>query len=207
MKKKNDFNYYDEFIKTANLAKEAAEELKRYIVDFKYEKAEEQMKKIHEIENKADDNLHELKTYLLRDFLPPIDREDIVAIAHKIDDLVDVIDETVIDINIFNLEKVNDKIINSVELLEKTVYVVNDLVVSMKNLKNTAEIKEKIVEVNKLEEQADRIYENSIKELYKNETNPIEVIKLTNIYETIENCFDACENIAECVEEVLVKNG
>ena len=207
MKKKNDFNYYDEFIKTANLAKEAAEELKKYISDFNYEKAEEQMKKIHEIENKADDNLHELKTYLLRDFLPPIDREDIVAIAHKIDDLVDAIDETVIDINIFNLEKVNDKIINSVELLEKTVYVVNDLVVSMKNLKNTAEIKEKIVEVNKLEEQADRIYENSIKELYKNETNPIEVIKLTNIYETIENCFDACENIAECVEEVLVKNG
>ena len=79
--------------------------------------------------------------------------------------------------------------------------------VAMKNLKNAKEIKNEVVEVNKLEEQADRLYEESIRKLYISENNAIQIIKWSKIYESIENCFDACENIAECVEEVLLKNG
>ena len=76
----------------------------------------------------------------------------------------------------------------------------------MKNLKASEEIKAKVVEVNKIEEQADKLYENSVRELYKTETDAIQLIKYSNMYAGIENCFDACENIAECVEEVLLKN-
>ena len=164
------------------------------------------MRKIHELENEADNNLHELKKFLLRDFLPPIDREDIVAIAHKIDDLVDVIDEIVININIFNITEITKNMRVSIDLLEKTIATTYDLVFIMKNMKNINEIKDKIVEVNRLEEQADRLYEDSIRELYKIEKDPIQIIKWSNMYESIENGFDACENIAECIEEVLLKN-
>ena len=107
-KKKNEFNYFDKFAKSANLAKEAAEELKNYIFNFEKTPSDVEMKKIHEIENDADKNLHELKNYLLKDFLPPIDREDVLAIAHKIDDLVDGIDEVIIDINIYNITKITE---------------------------------------------------------------------------------------------------
>lgn len=207
MKKKNEFNYFDEFAKSAGLAMDAIKEFKNYVYNFNNEISENEMKKIHEIENKADDNLHEIKKHLLRDFLPPIDREDIVAISHKIDDLVDSIDETAIDMNIYNIESITEDMKNSVTLLEKIIENVYNLVIAMKNLKNAKDIKENVIEVNKLEEQADRLYEEAIRKLYQNENNAIQIIKWSKIYESIENCFDACENIADCIEEVLLKNG
>lgn len=205
-KKKEEFNYFDAFEKSAKLAKESAEELKKYIFDFKSTSSEDEMKKIHEIENNGDNNLHELKNYLLRDFLPPIDREDILAISYKIDDLIDRIDEIVIDINIFNITEIMENMKETIELLEKATNEVYDLVVEFKSFKKMKEIKEKVIEVNKIEEQADRLYEKSIRELYKNEKDLIQIVKWSNIYETLEDCFDACEDIADCIEDVLLKN-
>ena len=207
MKKKNEFNYFDEFAKSAKLAKEASTELKNYVFDFQNTTSESEMRKIHVIENNADKNLHALKNYLLKDFLPPIDREDILDIAYTIDDLVDGIDEVVIDINIFNITRVTEDMKTLMQLLEKATGLVYDLVVELKNLKKVEEIKDKVIGVNKIEEQADRLYENTIRELYKNEKDAVEILKWSNIYRTIENnCFDACERIAECIESVLVKN-
>lgn len=207
MKKKNEFNYFDEFAKSAKLAKEAATELKNYVFDFQNTTSESEMRKIHVIENNADKNLHGLKNYLLKDFLPPIDREDILDIAYTIDDLVDGIDEVVIDINIFNITRVTEDMKTLMQLLEKATGLVYDLVVELKNFKKVEEIKDKVIGVNKIEEQADRLYENTIRELYKNEKDAVEILKWSNIYKTIENsCFDACERIAECIESVLVKN-
>ena len=83
----------------------------------------------------------------------------------------------VINIDIFIINSIREDMKKTVELLETTVNTTYDLVLAMANLKNAAEIKNKVVEVNKLEEQADRLYENAIKELYKNEANAIEIIK------------------------------
>ena len=206
MKKKKDFNYYEQFIKAAGLARDAAKELKSYIENFNGETSTEEKNKIHAIENQADCILHDVKTYLLKDFLPPIDREDIIAMAHRIDDLVDAIDEVVINIDIFIITSIRDDMKKTVELLETTVNTTYDLVVAMANLKNADAIKTKVVEVNKLEEQADRLYEDSVRELYRNESNPVEVIKWSRMYSKMEDCFDACENVADCAEEVLLKN-
>ncbi len=206
MKKKNEFDYYAQFEKAAALAEKAVKELKKYIEEFNSDTTEEEKNRIHEIENKADGILHETKTYLLKDFLPPIDREDIVAISHKIDDLVDAIDEIVINIDIFVITEIKQNMKAGIILLERCVELVHQLVIVMKNLKASDEIKAKVVEVNKIEEQADKLYENSVRELYKTETDAIQLIKYSNMYTGIENCFDACENIAECVEEVLLKN-
>lgn len=206
MKKKNEFNYYEHFEKSAILAENAAKELKNYIENFNSETSESEKIKIHEIEHQADNNLHEIKKYLLRDFLPPIDREDIVAISHKIDDLVDAIDEIVINLDILVINEITEEMKKFVAELEKTVGITRELVSVMKNLKNNEQIKAKVIEINKLEEDGDKIYENAIRNLYKNEQDPIKVIKWSNMYGCLENCFDACENIADCVEEVLLKN-
>ena len=206
MRKKEEFNYFDEFAKSAKLATEAIGELKNYILNFNKENSEEEMKKIHEIENKADKNLHELKNYLLRDFLPPIDREDILEIANKIDDFIDDIDEIVIDLNIYNISEITSEIKELITLLESATKILYDLIIEFKNFKKIQEIKQKVVEVNKIEEQADKIYEKAIKQLYKEETNAIQIMKLSNIYEIIENCFDTCENVADLIDDVLLKN-
>ena len=207
MKKKKEFDYYAEFAESANLAWDAAKELKSYVANFNKDTSSEEKKKIHDIENKADNNLHELKTFLLKDFLPPIDREDIIAIAHRIDDLVDAIDEVVIDIDIYVVNEISEDMKVAVDILEKAVAMTYDLVVKMNNLKNIKEIKEKVIEVNKFEDEGDKLYENATRKLFETEQNPVQVIKWSNIYNGLENCFDACENIADCVEEVLLKNG
>ena len=206
MRKKEEFNYFDEFAKSAKLATEAVAELNNYIMNFNKENSEEEMKKIHDIENKADKNLHELKNYLLRDFLPPIDREDILEIANKIDDFIDDIDEIVIDLNIYNISEITNEIKELIGLLENATKILYDLIIEFKNFKKIQEIKQKVVEVNKIEEQADKIYEKAIKQLYNEEANAIQIMKLSNIYEIIENCFDSCENIADSIDDVLLKN-
>lgn len=206
MKKKEEFNYFDEFAKSAKLATEAVAELKNYIFNFNKDNSEEEMKKIHDIENKADKNLHGLKNYLLRDFLPPIDREDILEIANKIDDFIDDIDEIVIDLNIYNISEITNEIKELIKLLESATKILYDLIIEFKNFKKIQEIKQKVVEVNKIEEQADKIYENAIRQLYKQEKDAIHIMKLSNIYEIIENCFDSCENIADSIDDVLLKN-
>lgn len=207
MKKKNEFNYFDEFAKSASLAKDAIKELKSFVYNFKSNVTEVEMKKIHEIENAADKKLHDIKAFLLKDFLPPIDREDIVAIAHKIDDLVDNIDELAINICIFSIEEIRKDMEYSIDLLMLTVEKTYDLVVSMKDLKNIKQISQKVMEVNRLEESADRLYETSIRNLYKEEQDPIKILKWTNVYSVVEDCFDACENVADRIEEVILKNG
>lgn len=121
MKKKNEFNYFDEFAKSVSLAIEATKELKKYVFNFLNSNSDLEMKKIHEIENNADRNLHQLKNFLLKDFLPPIDRKDILAISYRIDSLVDGIDEIAIDINIFSVTLVKKDMKVLIELLEKSV--------------------------------------------------------------------------------------
>lgn len=205
-KKKEEFNYFDAFEKSAKLANNLAKELKKYIFDFEGINSEDEMKKIHDIENEGDKNLHELKNYLLKDFLPPIDREDILDISYKIDDLIDRMDEIVIDINIYNVTEIMEDMKENIELLEKATSEVYDLIVEFKNFKKMKEIKEKVIEVNKIEEQADRLYEKSIRDIYKKEKDVIQIVKWSNIYETLEDCFDACEDIADCIEDVVLKN-
>ncbi len=206
MRKKEEFSYFEQFIKSAELAKQAVTALKKHVDNFSEGVAQAEKRKIHELENQADNSLHELKTYLLKDFMPPIDREDIIAIAHKIDDVVDAIDEVAINLDVLLITEISENMKQLVEMLEGTVSTTYDLVVLMKNIKNQKEIKEKVVEVNKLEEQADRKYEKSMFELHKDEKDPIQIIKWIRMYGRLEDCFDACENVADCIEEVLLKN-
>ena len=83
----------------------------------------------------------------------------------------------------------------------------HDLIIRFKKIKQFDNIKEKIILINNLEENADKLYENAIRTLYTNEKDPIQIIKWTKIYEITENCFDICEDIANKIEEVLMKNG
>ena len=165
MKKKNEFNYFDEFAKLAKMAVQEVEELKRFIFDFDKSNSKEEMKKIHEIENIADVKLHDIKNYLFKDFLPPIDREDILGVTDKLDDLVDGIDEIAIDIDIYDIDEITENMKKSIELLEELTKKVYNLVIEFKNLKKVKEIKEKVIEINKIEEEADRLYEESIRGL------------------------------------------
>ena len=205
-RKKENMNYFDEFIKNSELAVEIVKTLRDIIDKFDVTKMQERAIKLHEIENQADENLHNLKDYLLKDFLPPIDREDVLSIAHQIDNIIDGIDEIIINMSIYNITSIRPEMKELLDLLVGTVTKTHSLLVEFKNLKNKDIIRTKCIEVNHLEEQGDRLHEKAIKGLFVIQTDSIEIIKWTNIFEAIETSFDSCENVADCIEEVLMKN-
>ena len=204
--KKQELNYYDEFIKNIEIAYQISNILKEYLDKFKTEDSEEIEQKVHKLENDADYNLHSLKNYLVKDFLPPIEREDIILLVNKIDDVIDNLDEIVIDFNILNVTDLREDIKALIDLICKITLKLKDMMNNFKNMKKYDETKKIIIDINNLEEQGDKLYENAIKNLYNTQKDAIEILKWDKIYECIENCIDSCESVADCVEEVLMKN-
>lgn len=205
-KKKEEYNYFDEFTNTSKYIVESAEILKETIADYSEENLNKNISKVHKLENSADQALHKMRAYLIKDFLPPIDREDIVLIGHRLDDIEDCIDEILINFNILNIKTVRDDALEFTELLIDCANSVKDALENFRNFKKAEIVKEKSIAINVLEEKADRLYEKAMKRLYKEEINPIEIIKWTTIYNCLENATDACERVGDCLEDVVMKN-
>lgn len=206
MKKKEEYNYFDEFATSSKYIVSSAEILKETLVNYSEEKLEENIVKVHKLENEADQALHKMRNHLIKDFLPPIDREDIVLIGHRLDDIEDYIDEVLINFNILNIKTVREDAVEFTELLIECAKSVEDALENFKNFKKVELVKEKAIAINVLEEKADKLFEKVMKKLYKEENNPVEIIKWTTIYNCMENATDACEKIADCLEDVVMKN-
>ena len=204
-KKLPKFNYYDEFIKNIEIALEMSEILKEFIDNYDNSKAKEIEQTVHSLENKADENLHHLLEYLVKDFLPPIEREDIVLLAKKIDDIIDCIDETVIDFNIFNIISIREDVKQFIELMNRLCTIEKEMMIKFKSSKKYDEVNKLVIEVNNIEEEGDRLYENVIRKLFK-ENDTIEMIKWEKLYTDLENCFDSFESVADTVGEIVLKN-
>ena len=206
MSKRGNYNYYNEFIRLADCIVSSADTLKDIMENFNLEKLNTDILEVHKLENEADEIVHKMRSYLIKDFLPPIDREDIALIINKLDNIEDGIDEILINIKILDINQTKKEVIELIDILVTCTNAVKDMFIDFKNIKNIDVINQKIIEVNKLEEQGDRIYEKLISLLYKNEKNPIDLIKWTNIYNCLENTIDSCEDISNCVEDVIMKN-
>ena len=101
--KENKLDYFDKFIKNADIAVQISTILKKYIDNFDGSISKEIEEQVHKLENEADQNLHDTLDFLAKDFLPPIEREDIVLLTNKIDDTIDYLDEIAINFNILNI--------------------------------------------------------------------------------------------------------
>lgn len=206
MKNKENYNYFSEFITLTDYIVDSANTLKSIMENFNMEKLNTDIHEVHKLENEADVIVHRMMSYLLKDFLPPIDREDISLIINKLDDIEDGIDEILINIKIFDIKIVKKEVIELIDILVMCCMAVREMLLDFKDIKNLEKINQKIIKVNKLEELGDRTYEKLMSDLYKNEKNPIDLIKWTNIYNCLENTIDSCEVISSCIEDVIIKN-
>ena len=122
------------------------------------------------------------------------------------DDIEDFIDEILINFNILNISNVREDAIEFTDLLIECANSVKDALENFTNFKKAEIVKEKSIAINVLEEKADKLYEKAMKRLYKEEKNPIEIIKWTTIYNCLENTTDACERVGDCLEDIVMKN-
>lgn len=204
--KKEKFNYFDYFVKNADYALQAATIFKDFIDNYDTTKSSEVEHKIHYLESSADESHHTVLNYLVRDFLPPIDREDIVTLTHKIDNLSDDIDEVSINFNVLNITDLTPEIIVFSKLLLECCTITKEIMVYLRDKKRYSEIQEKIISINILEEEGDVLYQDAIQSLFKDCKDSVEILKWTRIYDCIEECYDACEDIAGFVDRILLKN-
>jgi len=204
--KKEELNYYDEFINMSKYAIDISKTFKTFLESYNYDETKEQEKKVHSKEHEADKTQHKILNYLIKDFVPPIERDDIINITKKLDDVIDDIDEVMIDLDILAVKSLRPNMPKYVSLMEVATNKMNELLVSFKDMKNYDEVKKLVVALNGVEEQGDKLFQESIRELYLEEKDAVEVIRWTAIYTKLEDCFDSIESVAESVDEAFMKN-
>ncbi len=162
-------------------------------------------KEIHELEEDGDLLTHDIIKKLNKTFASPIDREDIHALASRLDDILDFIWGTAQRLAVFKMKEPTDAaIIMSKELLV-TVELVQKAIRELKE-KNYPLMKEYCIEINKLENKVDRIFRDALGGLFDEIEDPILVIKWKEIYEHLENASDKCEDVADILESIAIKN-
>lgn len=161
---------------------------------------------IEEIEHKCDGHVHKMLEHLNRSFITPIDREDIFLIAKELDNITDAIEATAHRFRMFNVKDIKEDAVSLAKLITQCTKELADVMLELKKLKSSKILKEKVIEINRIENVGDDIFRNAMQKLFLTENNAIEVIKWKEIYEYLENTLDACEDVANIVEGVAMKN-
>ena len=206
MSKKQDDFYFQNFIECAGYSCQAAHLLKEILSDFKPEDTRMRRDELHQIEHEADMKKHELSDRLTKAFITPIEREDIAALSEQIDDLTDKIEEVFIRIYINNVKAIRPEALKMLELVIQCCEEDCGLMREFANFRRSKELKDRIIQINSLEEEADRLYIASMHSLHSEEKDVLAVIAWREIYSYLEKCADACEHAADVVESVVMKN-
>lgn len=195
------FEYFVETVANACKAAELLEDLMKSYVNVG-----DKVKTIEDVEHECDKHVHKILQQVNKSFITPIDREDIYMIAKELDNITDHIESTAHRFNMFNVRFVTEDAKKLAGLISVCTKEVKGLMGELKNMKKSKVLSEKIIEINRLEDEGDNIFRNAIAKLFVIEKDPLEVIKWKEIYEYLENTLDACEDVANIVEGVVMKH-
>jgi uncharacterized protein len=165
-----------------------------------WDKADE----IKEVEHKCDFLTHEIIQRLNRTFVTPLDREDIHALARSLDDVMDAIDASATLIRLYKLEQVR---FGARELAKIISACTHQVRLALDALEHHKGLITHAVEINRLENEADRVHQQAVSRLFDDERDPIIVMKWKETLDFLEDATDRCEDVANVLEGVMVKNG
>lgn len=206
MANKQDSVYFDNFITCAEYSAQAAQLLKKILTDFKPEEMQDRLEEIHKIEHAADEKKHIVTDLVTKAFITPIEREDIVALSHHIDELTDKIEEVFIRIYINNIRTIREEAVDMLDIVILCCEEVCGLLREFANFKRSKKLKEYIIRINSLEEEADKLFIANMRNLHVENNDILEIIAWREIYTYLEKCADACEHAADVVGSVVMKN-
>jgi predicted phosphate transport protein (TIGR00153 family) len=165
-----------------------------------WDKADE----IKEVEHKCDFLTHDIIQRLNRTFVTPLDREDIHALARSLDDVMDAIDASATLVRLYRLESVRP---GARELARIISACTGEVRLALAALEQHKGVGIHAVEINRLENEADRCHQQSVSRLFDEEPDPIVVIKWKEALDFLEDATDRCEDVANVIEGVMVKHG
>ena len=193
--------FYDDFIAMAKEIRHGASILEEMLAPEQpiWDKADE----IHEVEHKCDFLTHEVIQRLHRTFVTPLDREDIHALARSLDDVMDAIDASAAIVRLYHIAEVRTE---ARELARIIMASAEQVVKAITALERRKGVDEPAVEINRLENEADRVHQAAVRRLFQEERDPITIIKWKEIYENLENASDRCEDVANIIEGVILEH-
>ena len=203
---KGDTFYFENFAAGAALSKKAAIYLVESLENYDPNKIETMIHKMHEIEHTADIKKHEMNDALAKAFVTPVDREDLDMLSHNLDQVTDKLEEIIQKFYIYNIQSVEPAVIEFAKKLVRACELLCALMDEFENFKRSKKIRELIIGLNDAEEECDKLYLASMRELTKKTTDVLTTISWREIYECFESCADACEHVGECVGTVIMKN-
>ncbi len=206
MGKKKDFDYFDMFVQAVKFSCKAAAMLAEVLEDYDAQTLPDKMKELHVIEHTADLAKHNMMEELSRAFITPLEREDIMSLIQYIDDVTDAIEDVLMRMYMFNVLSVRDEAVDFAKLIVKCCDAMKDAMKEFHNFRKSGSIHESVVEINRLEEDGDKLYMKAVRKLYLNSKDPIELMVWREIFDRLEKCCDACEDVANTVESVIMKN-
>jgi len=158
---------------------------------------------IKEVEHKCDFLTHEIIQRLNQTFVTPIDREDIHALARSLDDVMDAIDASAALIPLYRLERAR---FGARELARVICAATEQVRLAMEALEHRKGVVALTVEINRLENEADRIHQKAVGQLFDDERDPIVVMKWKELLDLLEDATDSCEDVANLLENIVVKH-
>jgi predicted phosphate transport protein (TIGR00153 family) len=170
------------------------------------EKRRELLREIERLEHIGDSVTHEIFTELSTTFITPFDREDIHALTSAVDDVVDFIHGSAKRIELYKIHVPDGTISKFAELIEKGGEELHKAISALRDLKNVDAIRAACVRINSIENHADDIFDNAIARLFEEKKDAIEIIKIKEVLSVLETATDKCEDAANVLETIIVKN-
>ena len=203
---KKTINYFEALCGMVDYSCQAARMLHETLTHFDPDTLSKQVDELHNIEHAADVAKHEMLGYLIREFITPIEREDIMDLASEIDDVTDSIEDVLLKIYMYNIREIHPQTIAFSEVIVSCCAALRKAMGELQNFRKSTTIHEHLIEVNRLEEAGDRLYMQTLRELYAHSKDPLSIMIWTEAYDRLEKCCDSCEHVADCIEGVLLNN-
>jgi uncharacterized protein len=201
---KSEAVYFDMFIDFAQKAHEAAIFLEDLIND--YTDIETKVQRIINQEQECDKLVHAIMRKLNSSFVTPLDREDIDHIGHVMDNVVDGIEAAAQCFTMYNVKQIKEEAKAMSVLIVRCTAELLQLMIELKRMKKSKTLLKIIIDINSIENEGDDIYRNALYGLFVEGADGVEIIKWKDMFELLENTIDACEDVANIVEGVVMKH-
>ncbi|MDQ0509008.1 Phosphate transport regulator (distant homolog of PhoU) [Aedoeadaptatus ivorii] len=202
------FDYFQKFSDMTDRATAAARLLSDILNNYDHTKLKEKTEAMKRIENDADHTMHSIMNQLAIEFLPPIEREDIIEVTQKLDTVVDSIEEILLGLYMYRVRELIPECIEFGELILEGTLLLEELVLEFSNFKRSNDVKDRIIHINSLEGKGDELYLNSMRALFDftGTFDPRRILTWKELLTVMENCMDSIEGAANEFESAMLKN-
>jgi predicted phosphate transport protein (TIGR00153 family) len=194
-----------EFFVLFNQASANARDMARALVELldEWPDGRERLRDIRELEGEGDRLTHDVINLLNRTFVTPFDRDDMYRLATAIDDVCDYIDEAADNIDAYEVKQVPDKARQQAEVIHRAASRLLEAVELLEGFKNS---QRQLAALRELEDEGDRLEREAVADLFRSGADPLTIIRWKDIHAQLEEAIDACENAADVLEAIFVKN-